>query len=172
MAALALGALAKESLVLVAGGLALWLIFRRRYVLGLVTGGVPAIAVLAWASGARTLSGGTDTIGGGNWSPPFAGIVDASSFWPTTPVREQVMTAIAIAIVMAGFGAFALSRSGFARLLLLPWLLLPLVTSEWVWRFGNGSLRGFAPIGVLAGIALAGRMRVNEPWEDLEAIRV
>ena len=67
------------------------------------------------------------------------------------------MTAIALAIVLVGFVAFVLTRSVLARCLLLPWLVLPLVTSEWVWRFGNGSLRGFAPIGVLAAIALADR---------------
>jgi hypothetical protein len=149
--------LTKESLVLFAGGLALWMLLRKSYRTAILAGAVPAAAVVAWSFGARNLTGGQGRLGGGNWSLPLRGIIDASSFWPSTPAREQAMTAIAIGLVVLGYVAFAVSKSSLARCLLLPWLALPIVTSEWVWRFGNGSLRGFAPIGVLAAFAFARR---------------
>jgi hypothetical protein len=156
VALLAVSALTKESLVLLAGGLALWLLAERRILLMLAVGAIPSLTVVLWSFQARALAGGSGALGGGNWSLPLLGLVDASSFWPQTPLRERVMTAISLLTILVGVLAFAATKSIVARCLLLPWLILPMVTSEWVWRFGNGSLRGFAVIGVLAGIALAG----------------
>lgn len=38
---------------------------------------------------------------------------------------------------------------------LWAWMTLAIVTSEWLWRVGNGNLRAFAPIGTFGAMAVA-----------------
>ena len=151
--------LTKEPYLLVAFSIGAWAFFARHRLAGVTIAAVPTAVLAAWSIGVRQFIDGP-AFEGGNVSWPFAGIIEASRWWGDIAASQNVLTAMALIMVVTA-AAIGIRYRGHALLhwLLWPWIALSLVTSHWVWRFGNGSLRAFSIIAVFAAIMLADVIR-------------
>ncbi len=109
--------------------------------------GVSVAALLAWMTW-LTVTLGDGFTGRGNLALPFMGIVDGSANWPDLDTEELVYLAFSLISVVAGI-AVGISRSTWLRWPILGWTGLALISSNWVWDFGNNAARAFAPLAVL-----------------------
>jgi hypothetical protein len=149
---LASALLTKETYAVVAVGLSAWEFTRQdreaaaRYAMALI----PAAAWSAYL--AITLGEGMAT--GGNLSFPFVGLVQAAPLWPGTGPRDRILTALTL--VGLGLAVFVTVRRGRGvwPFLIVPWVLLALVSSHWIWDLGNNSIRSLAPLLTFALFAL------------------
>lgn len=154
IALLCLAVLAKEPYVLFAASLGAWMFFRRERTRGIAYFGVPLVVLVVWSIAVDQLIGG-GVIEGDALSLPFMGIVEASRWWPQFTIEQNRQTYLALGLLVAGIAVALRSRSTFLRWHLWAWITLATITSEWVWRFGNGNLRAFAPIGIFGALAVA-----------------
>jgi len=102
----------------------------------------------------------------GNLAWPFKGMVDAAANWAHLDLKEWVYLAVALGFVVVG-ATWSLRRT-WLRWPIATWTLLAVVSSNWVWDFGNNAVRAFAPIAVLA--ALAGSQVSVDPVTTDEAL--
>lgn len=120
---------------------------RRRWPMALV----PIGALLAWMT-LLTLMLGDGFAARGNLDWPVMGLIDASANWSSLDGKEIFYLVVALVFVAVGV-VYSLRRS-WLRLPIAAWTVLALVSSNWVWDFGNNAVRAFAPVAVL--VALAG----------------
>jgi hypothetical protein len=154
VAALALAALAKDQYLLVAISLAGWEWFRnhRRDAVILVAGAAAPLAIWSiWLTGIM----GQGFTPRSNLSIPLVGIFEAVPGWAQTGTANLTFSLIAIGSLLAATAILILIRSAFVQWLIWPWVVLALISSEWVWHLGNNSLRVFAPLMVFAVLAVA-----------------
>lgn len=123
---------------------------------------IPAGVVTAWTAVLHLRFGG-GFASRGNLDWPFLGVVEATATWSASDVSEWVYLVFALVVVTAGL-VFSL-RSGWLRWPIVAWTALAIISSSWVWDYGNNAARAFAPILVL--IALNG-VYVS-PGTELEA---
>lgn len=114
---------------------------------------IPALAVAVWAT-VLTITMGDGFTGRGNLDWPFAGFVTAYSNWGALDGGELFYLGFALVSVAVGLGHGLLRRS-WLRWPILGWSLLAVISSNWVWDFGNNAARAFAPIVVLVAAAEA-----------------
>jgi hypothetical protein len=114
---------------------------------------VPLLALTVWMVW-LTITMGEGFTGRGNLALPFTGIASAASDWPGRRGEELFYIGFALASVMIGL-AFSLVRRGRLRWPILAWSVLGVVSSDWVWDFGNNAARAFAPIVVLLALSVA-----------------
>ena len=131
---------------------------RRRWLLFVV----PAVVLIFWMSW-LTLTLGDGFTGRGNLALPFLGIVEASQNWGNLDLEELFYLGFALTSVAVGI-VFAVLRQSWLRLPILGWSILGIVSSNWVWDFGNNSARAFAPVALLVALALASQ--APEPTSD------
>jgi hypothetical protein len=154
VSAFTLSVLAKDVFLVTPAGLSLtrerrrWLLFA-----------VPAVALVIWMSW-LTLTLGDGFTGRGNLSLPFQGIIDASRNWGNLDTEELLYLGFALLSVAAGVLFTVIFRS-WLRVPILAWSLLGIVSSNWVWDFGNNAARAFAPIAVL--VVLGTQRQATEP---------
>lgn len=155
LALFTLAALTKEAFLLVPLSLAAATFFAGKRWRGMVVGGIPAAAFLGWVTLVLTQFevGAVD----GNFGLPLAGIIEARSYWPLTPTSDQVYVYLTMVVLLVAIGATGVARSPLTRWLILPWPVLALISSEWIWWFGNGLLRSFAPVVLFTALAFAER---------------
>ncbi len=159
----ALSVLAKDVYLVTPAGLALSRDRRRWALLAL-----PLVALLAWMTWLNV------TMGQGfaardNLALPFMGLVNASSNWPSLSGQDWFYLLFALVSVVAGI-AFALIRRGWLMRPILGWSGLALISSNWVWDFGNNAARVFAPLMVLIALGwgrLPAELQADEPIGDL-----
>jgi hypothetical protein len=116
---------------------------RKRWVLAAVS----LLVLLAWMTW-LTVTFGDGFTGRGNVALPFVGIVDGSANWPNLDVEELVYLGFGLVTVLAGL-IVGITRRSWLRWPILGWTALALVSSNWVWDFGNNAARAFAPLAVL-----------------------
>lgn len=120
---------------------------RRRWTMALVVG-VVLLGWMIWLS----LSLGEGFTARGNLDWPGLGIMKASSNWRALDPEEWFYLVFALTSTVAGV-AFAVARRTWLRWSILGWCFLALVSSNWVWDFGNNAARAFAPIVILITLA-------------------
>ena len=140
--AFALSTLAKDVYLVTPGGLSIGK-SRRRWLLAIV----PFVVLVIWMTW-LTLTLGEGFTRRGNLSWPLTGIIDASVNWANFDAAEWLYVSFALASVGVGV-AIGLLRRGWLRWSILGWSALGLISSNWVWDFGNNAARIFAPIAVL-----------------------
>ena len=147
--------LTKEAFLLVPLALGAALFFNGRRLRGVAIAGIPLAAFLGLV--VLVLShfdvGAVD----GNFGMPFTGILEARSYWPLTPVSDQIYVYLTMSVLILSIGALFVARSPLVRWLIVPWPLLAIISSEWIWWFGNGLLRSFSPVVLFMTLALAER---------------
>jgi hypothetical protein len=116
---------------------------RKRWVLA----GISMLALLAWMTW-LTVTLGDGFTGRGNVAWPFVGIVDGSANWQNLDVEELVYLGFGLITVLAGL-IIGVGRRCWLRWPILGWTGLALISSNWVWDFGNNAARAFAPLAVL-----------------------
>ena len=144
----ALSALSKDVYLATPGGLAIST-SRRRWLQFLIPLGV----LVVWMT-VLTFTMGEGFTGRGNLSLPFVGMVDASSNWGALDLGEWLYLAFALASVVIGV-VYGIARRTWLRWSILAWALLGVVSSNWVWDFGNNAARAFLPIAVLVALSFA-----------------
>ncbi|GEM_PF-1520387 len=164
---LALAALAKDQYLLVALSLAGHQWFARRDRGAAATFGIPATSLLGWALWLQTrMDAGLSPRGNLTW--PGAGIFASLGTWPTTSESDRLLVAVGIGMLVAGAVCAVRARSLLFRWLVAPWVLVALVSSDWVWTVGNNVVRVFAPLFALMTVAAVVSLRVSErPAEPL-----
>jgi hypothetical protein len=138
----ALSTLAKEVYLVTPGGLSIGK-NRKRWLFAIV----PSAVLVVWMTW-LTLNLGDGFTGRSNLSWPFTGIIGASANWAHFDTEEWLYLSFALASVGVGV-AIGLLRRGWLRWSILGWSALGIISSNWVWDFGNNAARAFAPIAVL-----------------------
>ena len=153
LVALALAALAKDQYLLVALGLAGWEFFRahRRQAIVLIAGATAPLAI--WSVWLTTTMGEGLTPRG-NLSLPFLGILNAAERWPEIDAKNLTFAIIAGCGLLLAAIVPIFTRSALLRWLSWPWVLLAVISSDWVWNLGNNALRVFAPVLTFAMFGL------------------
>jgi len=144
----ALAVLAKDAYLVTPAGLA-FTRDRRRWILVIVPF-VSLVGVMTWI----TVTMGEGFTGRGNFALPLMGIIDASSNWSNLGAGDIFFLIFALVSVFAGLVIGILHKS-WLRWPIISWSVLGLVSSEWVWNFGNNAARVFAPLAVLIVLSLA-----------------
>jgi hypothetical protein len=119
---------------------------RRRWSLVLI----PLAVLAAWMSWV-TFAIGDGFTGRGNLAWPFTGFAESWNNWSGLAGDDLAYLGFALASVLAGlvYGAWA---GGRLRWSILAWSVLGVISSNWVWDFGNNAARVFAPIVVLIAV--------------------
>lgn len=113
---------------------------------------LPGLSIVVWMAW-LSYSLGDGFTARGNLAFPFQGLVTASANWAAQPLDEWVLLLFAIGLLMGGMIA-ALLRKGPLRWVLVLWCVIGVLSSSWVWDFGNNAARAFAPLGVLVVLHL------------------
>lgn len=142
----ALSGLAKEVFLVTPAGLALS-DSKKRWALILV----PVAALVGWMAVVTSYIGDGFT-GRGNIDWPLAGMAQSIGRWSQVGGSDLFYSYVALGLVLVG--AAAAVRSSWIRWSLVGWVGLAVVSSSWVWDFGNNSARAFAPILVLAVVSM------------------
>jgi hypothetical protein len=148
-ATFALATLAKDTFLMTPAGLAVTR--DRRKWLPLILSVVALVAVMAWT----TVTVGDGFAARGNLTWPLVGIAQASSNWSNLGVGDIIFLIFALVSVFAGL-IIGVRHRTWLRWPILTWSVLGLISSSWVWDFGNNAARAFAPIAVLVALSLAG----------------
>jgi len=146
IAAFALSALSKDIYLTTPAGLAISQ-DRRRWSFFLV----PLLVMILWMSW-LTFTMAEGFTGRGNLTIPFVGIVDGAANWANLDAEEWIYLIFALVSVAAGL-VTAVFRASWLRWSILGWALLGILSSNWVWDFGNNAARAFAPIAVLLALS-------------------
>lgn len=144
--AFALSSLAKDVYLVTPIGLGISRDRRRWWIAG-----ISAVALLGWMTW-LTISMGDGFTGRGNLALPLMGIIDGSANWPNLDTEELVYLGFGLVSVAAGI-AVGVFRSTWLRWPILGWAALALISSNWVWDFGNNAARAFAPLAVLIALS-------------------
>jgi len=154
--AFAAAAVTKEVFVVVALSTGAWMLFRRKRGPGLAIAVVPTVVVAVCAT--LAISRFDAPVVDGNFGFPFAGILAASSVWPNTSTLDRGYVVVTLCLLAASVAALWLARSSIVRLLIIPWPLIGLISSDWIWSLGNGTIRSFAPLSLFVALAVAERV--------------
>ena len=138
----ALSVLAKDVFVVTPIGLAIGRDRRRR-----LLAGISLLILIVWMTW-LTVTLGDGFTGRGNVSLPFLGIVDGAANWQNLDLEELAYLGFGLITVLAGL-LTGLGRRSWLRWPILGWTGLALISSNWVWDFGNNAARAFAPLAVL-----------------------
>ena len=138
----ALSTLAKDVFVVTPIGLAIGR-DRKRWVIA----GISLLVLLGWMTW-LTLRFGDGFTGRGNVSLPFVGIVNGAANWPNLETEELFYLAFALITLVAGM-VLGIFRRSWLRWPILGWTALAVISSNWVWDFGNNAARAFAPLTIL-----------------------
>jgi hypothetical protein len=105
------------------------------------------LVLLVWMTW-LTVTLGDGFTGRGNVALPFVGLVDGSANWPNLDLEELLYLGFGLVTVLTGL-VVGIARRTWLRWPILGWTGLALISSNWVWDFGNNAARAFAPLAVL-----------------------
>jgi hypothetical protein len=111
---------------------------------------VPALPAAVWTVYVFGRFGASTA---GNLSFPFVGFFKAIGLWGDVSTSEMVMALAAALLVAIGAALAIFSTEHLLRWTLLAWVGVGLISSEFVWEFGNNTLRVLAPLWSLAAVA-------------------
>ncbi len=152
-AVVAVAVLAKDQYLLIAVALAGLCIARGERMRGLRLGLVSVAPLLAWSLVVQSGVGG-GLSSEGNLALPFVGVLRGIERWGATSGGDVALAVVALAAVVGAAIGALVTRSRELRWLVVPWVLLAVLVSHWVWQWGNNATRVFIPAFAFAVIAL------------------
>lgn len=158
-----IAALTKEVFVAVPLATGAWAFFEGNRRLGVATASMPGAALVAYAAAviARFDVEAVD----GNFGIPFAGIWNARDDWAFTNPSDRVYIYLTMALLGMSVAMMFVTKDRLLRWLIAPWPLIGIISSEWIWQIGNGTLRSFAPVvlflALAAGVLLTDRAQAS-----------
>lgn len=81
-----------------------------------------------------------------NLSFPFIGIIDSVSTWRFTPTKDKIESYYNLFLLLFCIPILYRIRKLDFFYIILPWFLLAICLSPWVWQFGNNSSRVLLPL--------------------------
>ncbi len=111
---------------------------------------IPAVPAGLWAVYVFGRFGASTA---GNLSAPLTGLAGAVGLWGDVAGGEVAMALVAAGLLVAGAVLAYLTKDHLVRRLLLAWVGVALISSEFVWEFGNNTLRVLAPLWSLVAVA-------------------
>lgn len=91
---------------------------------------------------------------GGGLDLPLRGLIHAAGAWPQQSPQNKLFTTVTLFFLVLGVVGLARRRELW-RWLIWPWIGVALISSRFIWIFGNNSIRVFAPLIVLTVLALS-----------------
>lgn len=172
VALFALAGLAKEPYLAGAIAVAMWLWMERRRWQAAVTVAVPFGVLAGWDAIISSRLASTDAPS--HLGLPLSGFIGAIDYWDQAPPRDLVYTGLAVAALVVAFVGGLRTRSALLRWCAWGWVAIGAVASDWIWFFGNASVRVLAPalaFGLLALLHSLGNHPAEEgdPAADLVA---
>jgi len=140
---LAAATLTKEPYYVAALAVAVWLWTNQRRGWALTFLMTPLVPVVVWTAILHGHMGGFNTGSHLDW--PIMGIVKGTAFWVGAPARDHIYSALALFSLVFAIGAGFVARAALLRWLAWGWAGVGLISSDWIWKFGNASLRVLAP---------------------------
>ena len=167
VALMCVAVLSKEAFLVVPLGVGAWQFFRGHRASGVAIALVPTatLAILVATVLARFDVEAVD----GNFGAPFAGIIEARDTWAFTPASDRFYVYLTITLLVIGIGGLIVARSSLVRWLIVPWIAVAIISSEWIWEIGNGLGRSFAPVACFAALAFAERVQGRSITETVNA---
>jgi len=147
--ALGLAVLTKTTYLVFPLVLAVWVWPTERHRTGWLTV-APAIPSALWTVYVFARFGASTA---GNLDLPLVGFFQAIDLWSDVSNGEIAMALLAAALLIAGVALAAATRDRLLRWTLLAWVGVGLISSEFVWEFGNNTLRVLAPLWSLVAVA-------------------
>jgi hypothetical protein len=151
---LALATAAKDTFLTTPAGLSLGRDWRRWVLFALSA--ATLVAVMLWTS----FVVGDGFALRGNLSLPISGILQASPNWSSLKGGDLFYLVFALVSTFAGLIIGVLHKS-WLRWPILGWSGLAILSSSWIWDYGNNAARAFAPIVVLLALSLAEPLRTG-----------
>lgn len=156
--------LSKEAFLVIPVATGAWMFFDGARARGLLLALVPTLTIAGVV--AAVLRHFDAEAVDGNFGLPFTGIFEARDTWPQTPPSDRLYVYLTMALLLVGLISIFVARSRLLRWLIAPWLVIAVVSSEWIWEIGNGLSRSFAPVAVFAGLAFAERAHQRSVADD------
>jgi hypothetical protein len=165
LAMMCLAVLSKEAFLVVPLAVGAWQFFRGHRWRGATIALIPtaALAIVIASVLARFDVEAVD----GNFGVPFAGVVEARSTWAFTPASDRFYVYLTIVLLVVAIGGIVAARSSLVRWLIVPWIAVAIISSEWIWEIGNGLARSFAPLACFTTLALAERVQGRSITESV-----
>ena len=114
---------------------------------------------------------GNSFAAGGSLDLPGKGLLRAAAAWQEQSLQNNLFTLLTLSFMAIGVLGL-LRRRVLWRWLAWPWIGVALLSSRFVWIFGNNSIRVFTPLIVLTVLALVDervpRNVQSHPPEKLE----
>jgi hypothetical protein len=141
---LGLGVLAREAMLLVAAGIALWMWMHNRRKDALLSLAIPAIAVAVWGLYLRLQLGWESGVSQvQEIGLPFAGFIESIPNWLDDPL--DLLVATAVLVLLVGFAWRAIVSRELVGFAFLGFVILGVVFTEQVWRSYFDITRAVAP---------------------------
>ena len=167
VALMCLAVLAKEAFLVVPLGIGAWQFFGGRRAKGVLIASIPTVTLAAVVG--FTLARFDVEAVDGNFGLPFTGIFEARDTWSLTPASDRLYVYLTIALLVVGVLATFAARSALVRWLIVPWIAVAAISSEWIWEIGNGLARSFAPLACFIALAFAERLQGRSIVESVTA---
>ncbi|NNF10955.1 MAG: hypothetical protein HKN74_11770 [Acidimicrobiia bacterium] len=111
---------------------------------------VPAVPAALWALYVFARFGPSTA---GNLAAPFTGIAGAIGLWSDVSTGEVVLAVGALGLLAVSAVLAVAVGDRLLSWLLAAWVGVGVISSEFVWEFGNNTLRVLAPLWALAAVA-------------------
>lgn len=147
--ALALAVLTKTTYFVIPLALAVW-VWRAERSRALWLTVVPAVPAALWAVYVFARFGPSTA---GNLAAPFTGIAGAVGLWADVSAGEVALAVVALGLLAASAVLAIVCGDRLLGWLLAAWVGVGAISSEFVWEFGNNTLRVLAPLWTLAAVA-------------------
>lgn len=169
IALLTLAALTKEVFVVIAMSVGAWAFFEKRRAVGLATAGIPSVVLIGYAT--YIVNRFDVAPVDGNFGLPLAGLWNARDDWAFTNPSDRAYIFLTIGVLVASLALVFVTRNRLLRWLILPWPIIGAISSEWIWRIGNGTLRSFAPVVLFLALAVGHTVSARRDQESRRSLK-
>lgn len=111
---------------------------------------IPSAALIVWMAYLQ-MTFGEGFTARGNLDWPFVGLIEASANWVNLETADWIY--LIVVLVSVALGIVLSFRRSWLRWPIAFWTLLAIISSNWVWDFGNNAARAFSPLPVLLALS-------------------